>query len=278
MMITRRILLNFLMAAAASGCSAALDGAEDMDEVGEAELALVGDNALNANALNANALTPSALSATALSPGALTASALLAISHPGSEGALSRELLRYTVGCALTAGQSFSFTWSDGQGGVQQETYPGLLGIAPAWATGPLDLRGQELVSACLAARVNWYGVSVIMSMRSPQAPLKTHPHAGELEQYSDVEGGFWGNLFVATPYARACYNPNTVANSRAHQRDCAAGHLNADQTVSTCGMINIIGSCAAYCSGPNDPGRYYSDCTDPVHGKTVNLVTIGLL
>ena len=276
LMITRRTLLNFMLAAAASGCGAIIDGAEDVEAVGEAELALVGDNALNANALNANALAPSALSATALSPGALSPSAHQAISHPGSAGALSRELLRYTVGCALGAGQSFSFTWSD-DWGLHEETYPGLLGIAPAWATGPLDLKGQEMISACLAARVNWYGVSVIISMRSNEAPLRTLPSADELAQYPDIEGGFWGNLFVATPYARACYHPGTVANSRAHQRDCAVGHLNADQTVSLCGMINIIGPCDAYCKAPSSPGGYYPDCTDPVYGKTANVVTIGL-
>ncbi len=282
MMSTRRILLNFMLAAAASGCGAAVDGSEESDAVGEVELGLLGGNAMSPNAMSPNAmspnaLAPSALSATALSPAALSPAALQAILDPGSAGALSRELLRYAVGCAFDQTQTFSFTWIDEGLNLHHETYSGLLGIATAWAKGPLDLKGQELVSACLAARTNWYGAPVVISMRSSHDPLKTMVQSPEIAAYPDVEGGFWGNLFAASPYARACYSQSTVSNSRSHLRDCAAGHLNPDQTISTCGMIDIVGACETMCTGLNGGGQYYPDCTDPVYGSISRMVTTAL-
>jgi hypothetical protein len=277
-MMSRQIVWNVVLSVAAAGCGAA---AEDPEAVGVADLELVGENALSPNALspnalNPNALSPNALSPNALSPNALSPSALAAITNPDHAGALSRQLLRYVVGCALDATQSFTVTWTDNKG-LQSETYPGLLGIEPAWATGPLSLHGQQLVSACLAARTNWYEVSVIISMRSLQNPLKTLATPEELIAYPNIEGGFWGNLFAASPYLRACYKDSTVDNSRSHQRDCAAGHVNPNQTISTCGMISIIGSCDTHCSALNPQGQFYPDCTDPVHGKTSNMVTTAL-
>ena len=101
-------------------------------------------NALSANALSANALSANALSANALSANALSANSLTSITAPDAVGLLSRQLLKYTVGCALSTTQSFSFSWTDGGNVVHNETYAGVLGLAPAWASGPLDLVGAE--------------------------------------------------------------------------------------------------------------------------------------
>jgi hypothetical protein len=273
------IAWNVVLAVATAGCGAA---AVDPEFVGDEDFELVGNNALNPNALSPNALSPNALSPNALSPNALSPnalspSALAAITDPGDAGSLSRQFLRYAVGCALDGTQSFSFTWTDSKGGLHPEMYPGLLGIEPTWATGPLSLNGQEMVSACLAGRTNWYEVSVIISMRSLQSPLRTLVAAEELAAYPDIEGGFWGNLFTASPYVRACYLDSTVANSRAYLRDCAAGHLNPNQTISTCGMLAILGSCTTHCNLLNAQGQFYPDCTDPVHGMSLNIVTTAL-
>ena len=52
----------------------------------------------------------------------------------------------------------------DSTGVVHNESLPGLVGLAPGWATGPLDTAGQEWVTSCMAARLNAYGVSVMLS------------------------------------------------------------------------------------------------------------------
>ncbi len=196
-------------------------------------------NALSYNALSYNALSYNALSYNALSYNALSYNSLAAIQDSSSAGTLSRQLLQYTVGCALNASQSFSFSWVDAQGNPQSATYAGQLGLAPGWANGPLTHRNeQELVSACLAARTNYFGVTVAISVRGEVEALLDNTSAAELAAYPYVEGAFWGNLFAPTPYLNACHNPATVAHSRADQRDCATGYPDGRQ-LDSCGMIN---------------------------------------
>jgi hypothetical protein len=278
----RVVTLDIFVLVALAGCAPAVDQDGAAEDTGDSEMALVTDNAmvpngLNPNGLYSNGLNPNGLAPNALNPNALDPKALSAIKDPGSAGTLSRMLLKYTVGCAFTTSQSFSFSWTDSKKVVHNETYQGLLGIAPAWATGPLDLNGQQMVSACLAGRTNYYGVQVTISMRSLQDPLHTLVNSSEVTAYYEVEGGFWGNLFAATPYLRACYTTSNVANSRSYKRDCAAGHLNADGTISPCGMIQILGPCESYCKTLNGAGQYYPDCTDPVYGTFAYMVTTAL-
>ncbi len=178
-------------------------------------------------------------------------------------GALARQLVRYMASCALSNTQSFQFEWTDEQGALHTETYPGQLGLAPTWATQPLNTEGQRIISACLAARTNYYAVSVQISARSRLEPLRTKVNSIEVATYPDVEGAFWGNLFVAEPFLNACYNSPTVANSRAWQRDCATGHLNADGEIEECGIIHIVGPCNHVCGALSPGGKYYEGCLE---------------
>ncbi len=242
-----------------TGCVAEMDAEVDVEEtVDEASSALVNGNALNFNALNFNALNFNALNFNAL-----TANSLEALLDPGADGALARQAMRYMVSCALTSSQTFTFVWTDALGILHAEIYAGQLGLAPTWATGPLNLTGQQLVSACLAARVNYYQVPVIISARSLHEPLKTMVNTQELADYPDVEGAFWGNLFAPEPYVSACYNPATVTNSRAHQRDCAVGHVTTTGVIEECGIIDIVGPCSLFCQGFNNAGQYYPSCQE---------------
>lgn len=188
-------------------------------------------------------------------------------------------LLKYTVSCALPANAiPFTFSWTDSNQVVHNESYLGLLGIAPTWTTQPLDDTGQKMISACLLARTNYIGVHVTISVRSLKAPLKTLVGSEELNDYPHVEGGFWGNLFATTPYARACYDDSgtNVANSQSWQRYCATGYPTPGGVLE-CGMIHIIGPCTSYCKSLNGAGQYYPDCTDPVYGKTSEMITTAL-
>jgi hypothetical protein len=234
-------------------------------------------NALNANALDGNGLSgdglkPNALSPNALSPNALSASALEAIQSPGPDGSLSRQLLEYTVSCALDTTQSFSFSWTDESGVVHEETYRGLLALATLWATRPLTSWDAEWVSACLASRVNWYGEKVMISSRGTR-PSLIKTGTPELTRFPNVEGAFWGNLFTAQPQVFAChYSPNDE-NSRGHLRDCAAGHVDAQGNVVPCGMIQLVGPCETLCTLSTNEGGYYSGCSGPVSSTKVITV-----
>ncbi|WP_438006782.1 hypothetical protein WME89_50930 [Sorangium sp. So ce321] len=234
-------------------------------------------NALNPNALNPNALNPNALNPNALNPNALNPNALSAIRDPGQAGALSRQLLSYVVGCALTPAQSFIFSWTDLAGSVHEEIYTGLLGLAPSWSDKPLGQTDQQWVSACLASRTNWYGVSVTISSRGSHAAIdKTG--TPELSTYTRQEGAFWGNLFGPSPYLNACHDE--VSHARSLSRECAAGHLDDGGGVQECGMIHIVGLCDSHCLPLNQRGMYYPSCVNNLTGNpeaTTRVITVFL-
>ncbi|WP_437647429.1 hypothetical protein [Sorangium sp. So ce362] len=227
-------------------------------------------NALSLNALSLNALSLNALSLNALSLNALSLNALSAIKNPGANGTASREVLRYVVSCALRPDQMFSFSWTDSAGVVRQEVYRGDLGYAHWWPTTPLgtaysdNTYVQSQITACLAARMNWYGISVSISLRNNE--MTSTP--AERAAYPVREGAFWGNLFATTeaPFLRACYSsdPGSIARARQVQRDCAAGHL-VDPvngtTVQQCGSMVIVGSCESVCNGSDSTSGFYRGC-----------------
>lgn len=131
---------------------------------------------------------------------------------------------------------------------------------------------GQRWVSACLASRVNWYGIPVTLSARGNH-PLLRNFAGSELTTYQLHEGAFWGNLFIGEySYLFACHNDSTVAASRARYRDCAAGHLGLDGSISACGAVTIVGSCATWC-GSLEQGHYYKSCVGPT-GSSNEVVT----
>ncbi|WP_437905846.1 hypothetical protein WME95_47760 [Sorangium sp. So ce327] len=254
------------------GCISAQE--EEEGSVGVAPSALEFVNALNPNALN-----PNARSANALSANALSSAALSAIRDPGAAGDLSRQLLNYVVGCAFLPSQSFSFSWLDGSGKVHNEVYWGIICLVPDWSTKALDLYNQQWISACLASRTNWYGVSVTISSRGTPSALDK---AGtpELTAYTRLEGAFWGNLFVPSPYLNACNDEANRSYVRSLMRECAAGHLTSGGAVQQCGMISIRGSCASYCEALNTNGMYYPSCVNNLTGSqesTSRVITVFL-
>jgi hypothetical protein len=217
-------------------------------------------NALSLNALSLNALSLNALSLNALSLNGLAPQALASIQDPGPSGALARQAMRYIVSCALDSSGSLSFSWTDSGGILHQEVYLGLLGLAPAWQSGPIQGPEASWVSACLIARTNWYGVPVQISARGSLQALM-HADANELSTYAIREGAFWGDLFTASPVAYACYDDDNVDAARQHLRDCAAGHLDADGQVEGCGIIQIVGGCADLCNDPHAHWGYFGSC-----------------
>ncbi|WP_438025978.1 hypothetical protein [Sorangium sp. So ce233] len=234
-------------------------------------------NALNPNALNPNALNPNALNPNALNPNALSPAALSAIRDPGEAGDLSRELLSYVVGCAFTPAQSFVFSWTDPAGSVHEEAYDGLLGLAPSWSDKPLGQTDQQWVSACLASRTNWYGISVTISSRGSH-PAIDKTGTPELSIYTRQEGAFWGNLFDQSPYLNACHDD--ISHARSLSRVCAAGHLDGRGDALDCGMIRVLGPCDSHCLPLNQRGKYYPSCVNNLTGNpdaTTRVITVYL-
>ena len=90
---------------------------------------------------------------------------------------------------------------------------------------------------------MNYYGIHVEISLRG--APLNTAKN--EVRAFPLLEGAFWGNWFKGSSLF-ACYDAANVRNSRAHKRECAAGHLSKDRSVVGCGPLVIAGSCANLC------------------------------
>jgi len=232
----------------------------------EAASALLEHNALSRNAMAWNGISLNGISLNGISLNALDANTLDtgnfdAMTAPGPTGDLARQFIRYAVGCAFLPSQTFSFSYTDTLGIVHDMEYRGELGVVPSWATGSLDVQGQQLVTACLAARVNYYEVSVTISARSSLEPLKTLSSDAEVVDYPDVEGAFWGNMFAADPFIVSCYHGSTVTNSRTYQRDCATGHVDESGAVVDCGPIQVVGPCSSYCMSLNGGGRYFPAC-----------------
>jgi hypothetical protein len=263
----------------ASGCAIepAEDGPLGVSRSAALSVNALSVNALSVNALSVNALSVNALSVNALSVNALSVNSLSAIQDPSAAGDLSRELLEYTVGCALNSSQSFNFSYTDAIGVVQSVSYPGKLGVAPDWATGPLtSVSEQELVSGCLAAHTNYFSVHVDISVRN--TVLVGSTPAAELAAYPYVEGAFWGNLFTSSPALYACYTSADVGHSRAAQRVCATGYLDSIGNVLPCGMITLTGSCDSGCFQLNADNEYYRGCGGQANGiGNDTTITVGL-
>lgn len=240
--------------------------------------ALLNHNALNPNALNPNALNPNALNPNALAPSrleesSLAESALRAITEPGEIGAISRQLLRYIVSCALSSAQSFRFSWRDELGELHEESYEGHIGLASSWSDEPLSASRRQWVSACVASRANRAGVSVMISSRASHPALR-YPERGEVESFAREEGAFWGNLFTSPPRLYACYKDANVENSRALGRDCATGRLDSSGAARECPNIHIVGSCDLACDALSAAGGHRPRCADDRGERSFAVIT----
>ena len=233
-------------------------------------------NTINPSALDPSGLNPNALSPSTLHPDTLDAHSLEAILDPGMAGTLSRSLVHYLVGCSFSPGQTFSFTWTDGNGVAHDENYEGILALAPEWATGALAPAHEALVSGCIASRVNYYGLPVEISSRAPESPLDA-PDAAEKVAYSKIEGAFWGNLFAETPWVRSCGVGANAANSRLWHRDCAAGHPDGNGGTTQCGIMDIVGDCETVCDPLDTNNKYYAQCNDAQNGVQLHPITTAL-
>jgi hypothetical protein len=219
-------------------------------------------NRLAANRLAANRLAANKLAASRLSENRLEANSDAAEMLSTADG---REVYSYIINCALPNGKEIDATIPGAPDTAPPNTlytcskescsFPGSIGLADYWIDHRLDVKGQRWVTACLLARVNYYGVKVIISLRGVAPQLLVGKH--EAERFSLEEGAFYGNIFS---------DPNKPLDWNACRgRDAAAGEtgdlkLRActdpdpnDSTHTKCGF-NYAGDCDSYTGSTAEP------------------------
>ena len=230
----------------------------DDEQMGSAAQALESENGLSTNGLSTNGLSTNGFSA-------------WFNSNPAS---YSATVMKYVVLCAVPEGQSRSFVSSTGQ----SYTWTGLFGLAPSWASGnPIPVVEQQLVSACLAAHANAFGLHVDISVRGKKADGSFIPVLkDEKKEYKLQESCFFGNLFDDDDGVFAAPQ---------------AGHLPLDEedhvqsSPRMCGVVEpyssadcapflprLSGTCASYCTGWSSSTGTYNSCS--FNGKTYKPLT----
>ncbi|HEU4382688.1 MAG TPA: hypothetical protein VFR85_04215 [Anaeromyxobacteraceae bacterium] len=230
-----------------------------------AEEGLSAQNGLSPNGLSQNGLSQNGLSQNGLSQNGLSQNGL---SQNGlgsdfskwfnQDVATSDAVMRYLVRCAVPSGQTR--TWTNPATGAGH-TWPGDLGVAPGWAAGAAATAAeQQLISACLAAHVNAYGISVPISVNGKTATGDVIPHAkDERAAYTVYEGAFFGNLF-ADEGVFVCQKHPAYTSAQSSARACAL-----DTTVigpsAPCAPLQNVGECSAVCSAWSNINRMYGSC-----------------
>jgi hypothetical protein len=197
-----------------------------------------------------------------LAGGALNGATTSLVNSP--EG---QSLLSYVVKCALASGVSASFPVSGGP----NQVYTGLLGYAPAWRTGSLNLTGRRLVTGCLMAHVNAFETKVPISVRTAATG---EPPVLERTLFLHQEMVAYGNIFAAAADREmyVCFG-RAVATSLGGDGGLGALlpsylDLRICSTSQNCGF-NRVGACYRWPLIPSvteaacevESGSFYDNC-----------------
>ena len=182
--------------------------------------------------------------------------------------ALAAMILKYLYRCAAPEGQSIA--WTNPSTGIDY-TWAGGLGLAPGWVSGAAATPAeQEVVSACLAALTNKYGVSVEITVEGRSATGEQIPIGeGELTTFAVREGCFFGNLFAGqglfVGFDGSPWEPDT-SSPRACALDTRTGGSSME-----CPPIAQVGFCSDLCV-LDATGTFYEECT--LNGATFRPLT----
>jgi hypothetical protein len=246
--------MAMLLWAGAAGCGPESSMEAVALETRSAELDSL--NGLSANGLSANGLSANGLSAHGLSANGLSTSVFAA--WFSSNPAVADMVMRYVVRCAVPAGETRSHT--DTHTG-QSYAWTGVLGLAPDWASGAAaNIGEQQVITACLIAHVNRYGLSIPISVLGRDAQGAVIPFTqNELETYSVREACFFGNLFNQQGLFFGVDRP--VTDEAQYLTRACAGMEDAGGNSSTrCEPLRFVGGCSQSCA-PDSRGPFYSFC-----------------
>lgn len=254
--------VGLMLAVLGMGCGPDARELASAEPPGTQEQEALSYNSLSFNGLSFNGLSFNGLSFNGLSFNGLSSEDFA--SWFDADPALADQVMRYIVRCAVPAGQTRSFTdpWTN-----KVHTWPGLLGLAPGWANGtPATVAEQQVVSACLAAHVNPFGVSVPISVLGRDGLGTPIPaSADELASFARPESCFFGNLFQGEGlFAGSQNTPLTPTQSTT--RACAVVD-GSGRPRMTCGPLIYVGRCSDVCTGGGANGQAFTSCT--VGGKT---------
>jgi hypothetical protein len=213
-------------------------------------------NGLSANGLSTNGLSTNGLSTNGLSTNGLSTHGFS--SWFAQDPARSDMVMRYIVRCAVPADQVRTHTDPQTQASY---LWRGELGLAPGWASGqPATLAEQQLVTACLAAHANKFGVSVIISVLGQSATGQFIPYSeGEFHQYSRKEACFFGNVFNGEGIFFGVDSPR-LHDNESSPRACELSSVNPDQR-NDCPPLTYMGKCDKLCE-PFQGEKFYERCT----------------
>ncbi|MDC0708600.1 hypothetical protein POL68_08985 [Stigmatella sp. ncwal1] len=244
----------WLMGAVACGTE---ELAAEPEPLATQQPALEFDNGLSANGLSANGLSANGLSANGLSANGLSSENFRLWFTPSP--AHADMVMQYLVRCALPAGESRTYTHPSPH---QTFTWQGGLGLAPVWASGqPIPLAEQQLITACLAAHVNKYGVSVLISVLGKTAAGQNIPYTdGELLDHSVREACFFGNLFTNEGIFVG-NDSRLLSDKESSSRACVLSSEKNPNSLSECPPMVYAEACEHICTRqPNSP--FYATCT----------------
>jgi hypothetical protein len=212
-------------------------------ETDVAEESMTVDNSLTSNSLTSNSLTSNSLTSNSLTSNSLTSNSLTSnslMSAALTDDPLARQLLKYIVGCALSANETIDITL----GGIPY-SFAGELGLAPAWGQPghSCDANCRSWVSGCVLSRVNYLGETVDISLRGSLGALSASET--ELFVYPAREATYFGDIFASPQVRYACTSPGSSLISRV-----------CGPSTSDC-VMDVLGDCTAFCNKPRSDGSY---------------------
>jgi len=252
----------------------ALSACAGQPQVGATPEALLTSNGLTSNGLTSNGLTSNGMTTNGMTTNGLTTNGLTTnglasadfLAWFEADAAVADMVMVYIARCALPAGESLSWEWNG-----TAYAWDGVLGLAPAWGSGQAIPAGeQQLMTACLAAHSNKFGMHVPLSVRGPLADgasfIALEP--GEDATFVEPEGCFFGNLFDGSGIYGGAFLAEWTADET-NPRGCAV----ESGVPGDCPPIQHVGSCADSCApAPGDGPTVYASCT--VNGVSYLPVT----
>ncbi len=248
------LLVAFILGCAI-GCGPAGDLPGETEELGSASQSLSMGNGLNLNGLNLNGLNLNGLNLNGLNLNGLSTSSFS--NWFQADAAQRDEIMKYVVACGVPSGESRSYT--DPSTNVTY-TWSGVLGLAPSWAAGNAATTTElQVVSACMAAHANKFGIHVTVSLLGLNGAGNAIPHTSqELTDYGVQEACFFGNLFDGSTGTYGGNDGLSLTSSQSSPRVCGLpGPVNASQ----CSPMRYVGSCSQYCTR-DATNTYYTSCT----------------
>jgi hypothetical protein len=244
---------------AVAGCGpATLTPEETADAlaVGQAAQELSTVNGISVNGISSNGISSNGISSNGLTQGALDTYDFS--SWFDADPVQHDTLMHYLVLCGMDAGQSVTYT-APATG--KTYTWAGLLGLTPGWASGrPITETEEQLMTACLEAHANKYGIHVPISVLGRSSLLRAIPYTKEeLQTFSRPEACFFGNLFNGEGMFVGS-EKRWLDSKESTVRACGLSSGPHD-TSSQCAPLIHVGSCTSVCK-LHWTGLYYESCT----------------